>query len=164
MHYNCNHSGVMWPELQSGRAVVCLSRGHKEDIDRSHRASEPHVSLLTFASHTWCWVRLCVSTYLFMPYLAHRCVKQRQVLASLFVTLAVAWYEAEKGCTHYSCLTAGTRLEVCEFMSVRVTVYMQQVLLHDSVPFRVFTLKPSCPCFTNVWRSACAYLSVIVFL
>lgn len=49
-----------WAELQWSSSVLCLSRGHREDMDRSHRASEPHVSLLTLASHTWCWACVCV--------------------------------------------------------------------------------------------------------
>lgn len=124
--YNCSCSVIpsVWAQSQSGSTLLCLGRGHREDMDRSLQASEPHVSLLTFASHTWCWaclpVCVCVCVFVSFHALFSQTLCEAAPSVSKFICHTSSGLVWSRGRLHtlFTCVTAETGLEVCVFMYV----------------------------------------------
>lgn len=131
-------------------------------MDRSHRASEPHVSLLTFASHTWCWACLCVCVPFHALFSPSLCEAAPSVSKFICHTSSGLVWSRERLHTLFMSLTAETRLEVCVCLwvcfrlftdSMYLIVFCSSLILFLHV--RVYTLAYMFVLHTRVKKCAC---------
>ena len=120
----CKRWLTMWVDLQPGSAIVCLSRGHREDIDRSHWASEPHVFSIRLP-HQVLSMPVCVCAPFHALFSPSPCETVPSVSKFICHTSGgLVWSRGEPHTLLMAMIE--TQLKVCAYECV--TIYLQHVL------------------------------------